>query len=156
MPLSELSNHDKLSALAWMLGGVLIASWLYGSWHALDSHSAPKALLGLLIPPYGLYLASEAKFGHPPPERIDLATPTGQIKAIAVWNNQCLRKQERRQRYGLSTNQYREFCRCAANSSMQIYLRTNAKGISPQSPQFKKQTIRGIRSCLSTAQYLPD
>jgi len=89
-------RNDNPSVLKWMLGGILLTSWLYGSWHAFTMHGLPTALAGLLIPPYGIYLASEAQYGHSQPPGIDLATQNGQQLAIAALNNNCLINDERR------------------------------------------------------------
>lgn len=52
------------SPLAWIIGGALICSWLFGSLHAFQAHGIARAGIALLVPPYGLYMAAEQEFGH--------------------------------------------------------------------------------------------
>jgi hypothetical protein len=151
----NLSNQDKRSALLWVLGGILFASWLYGSWHAFAMHGLPTALAGFLIPPYGIYLASEAKYGHPQPPKINLTTRRGQQLAISTLNNDCLINDERRQSTGLTEKQFMEFCRCAAYSTVEILQPAAEENIERDRDVLKQKIIRGEQSCWSTARYLP-
>ncbi len=152
----KLNNEEKRAALVWMLAGMLIASWLYGSWHAFNQHSLQMAISSLLIPPFGLYLFSESQLGHRKARQIDTSAPVGRMRTINTLNNRCLLNNDQRRRAKLSINQYREYCRCSATSTAEI-LQASAKIDSgSSSDQVKQQVIRGNQSCLSTSRYLPN
>jgi len=137
-----------------MAGGALIVSWLFGVWHAWSAHSPASAAFALLIPPYGIYLASEQSFGHEA-RRPDLAA--GEI-APAVAERlmaQCMR--DGRRRFALNETQLDVFCACTVQSvvgEIPAGMFVQGEMTGEQLAALVAMTERAAESCRATARYM--
>lgn len=139
--------------LVWVLGGALAATWLYGAYHAWQSHDGGVAVTALLLPPYGIYMAVEQELGHP-----DAGAAKVQRGARVMSAQQlCREDAETFEKTGLSREQYDVWCDCSwqmiadgFTPAEAAYLKENQQN----SPGFQRLMKQARESCYSTARYL--
>lgn len=142
--------------LVWIVGGALIASWLYGVFHTYRDHNGVQAVVALLIPPYGLYMAAEPSFGHGDGigESFDLPVSEMIQKSAAL----CETSDALQRELGLDDEKFAEFCTCAWTSIIDNFPANENEYVdqygknSPQLEQVKKDAMD---SCRARSQYLP-
>jgi hypothetical protein len=100
----------------WVVGGILVSTWLLGVIHAWSAHSRISAVGALLLPPYGLYLAVEQMNAHPITGPASEASMAGGLPANAEggYFEQCLEKRVVSDQLNFSDTQNEVFCSCSA------------------------------------------
>jgi len=147
------------SALVWMLNGVLLVTWLYGSGLAYQKDGIGQGLLALFVPPYGIYVA----YAHGVEEKKPRATGPGSWIQPSVQHlvddleKQCLNSEADREQSGLTDDQYAEFCLCIARSAVAMRNPKEAryqKRTGQATAQFNKRLTQAQKSCATTATFV--
>lgn len=100
--------------LVWIVGGGLIALWIYGAYHAYKDHEVSHAAAALFLPPYGLYMAAEQSFGHSVGSVADRSPAFSLPVAEMIEANaaSCRESESWRRRTDLTEEQFAAFCTC--------------------------------------------
>jgi hypothetical protein len=104
------------SPWAWVIGGILISTWLLGVIHAYSSHSRFSAAGAVIVPPYGLYMALEQMAAHPDagPTPVSSTADALPVDAEGGYLDQCLQKRVMSDQLSLGEIQNQVFCTCSA------------------------------------------
>jgi hypothetical protein len=146
-------SGDLKSLVLWMFNGALVSIWLYGAWHAYESHELSTAGLALVLPPYGLYLAMEAGFGHSTttPEAQAAANAEQFLDTVSAW---CYRQPMTAR---LNEAQRDVYCACVSEMFAEDF--PADLSLDPNSDQHNQSRInarihRVGGSCMSSVVYL--
>jgi len=138
--------------LVWIVGGALIASWLFGAFHTYRYHQGLLAVAALLFPPYGLYMAAEQSFDHARSLQKSFNLPVSEV----IERNAALCEQSKdwQQELGLNDQQFTGFCTCAwtyivANfpADENDYVDKHARN----SPEFDQVKMRATETCRASS-----
>jgi hypothetical protein len=141
---------------AWLVGGILVSTWLLGVIHAYTAHSQVSAAGALIIPPYGLYMAVEQMAAHP-----DAISESDTAMTDALPSNedvgyieQCLQKRVVSDQLSLGEKQNEVFCICSGQMLADELPEGEGEYVAEHgknSPAFMALRRRVSESCLNSA-----
>ncbi len=142
--------------LAWMFGGALVVSWLFGSWHAFAAHGAAQAGIALLVPPYGVYMAVEQEYGHAR-DGTGVRVAGDREADIAVLVARCNANAEAQEKSGLSKRAYDVWCACTMRMALDNLPDGENEYVAKHgrnSPQFAPIIKHARATCYESAKFL--
>lgn len=147
-------QRDKIlnNPLAWVVGGALITTWLFGVFHSYRGHGLTQAAAALLLPPYGLYMAVEESVAHSKGGEPAFSLPVGEL--IEQNAAACRESDNFRDQSGLSVEQFAVFCSCIWRFVFENYPSGENEYVAKfgkNSPELESVKSSAIRSCFAAA-----
>lgn len=146
------------SAIVWMINGVLLVTWLYGSSLAYQKDGIGQGLLAFFVPPYGIYVAySEGVAGRMASEGPGSWAEPGFSDLVTEYENRCLNNAADRERSGMEPAHYAEFCLCIARATVDLRTPEEIKyqnRTQKVTDQFQQRFDRAQQTCAATARFV--
>ncbi len=147
------TGHPFRRLSTWAARIVLLVAWLFGSWHAAGTRGQGYALAAFLIPPYGIYIATDAliREAQRQPRPID---PAILVESIT---RRCIQAEPNVWTEKLNAVQKEEYCLCVARAMVGDIQQNVAGGRTGQQRNSAERIRRNQRirmSCQSSAQFL--
>lgn len=147
-------RRDQLlnNPLVWVIGGVLISSWLFGAFHAYRDHGTAQGIGALIFPPYGVFMLAEQSVSHTDAG----ADPTRMSVAELIDKNAaaCRSSADLKQQFGFSDDQAAVFCQCIWRLVIENFPPGENEYVDEHgknSPELERLKVNATSACLTSA-----